>query len=182
MLRLNELSKYSMQKKLTEKDIKILKYEKRIGYVFSGLILCFGGLFNLIYFILTKVNPEYLMVGLINLSFVSLSLFVCYSINKKVNLDLQKNTKQLIPFNIVEKIEEKSYEAGSGAMFIPILGNLFPKLWGQEMRESMKYYIVSEKQKHEVEKEVYDYCKKGDIIFVHTAVHSLTVLIFSKSA
>lgn len=46
----------------------------------------------------------------------------------------------------------------------------------------MKYYIVSEKRKHEVEKEVYDYCKKGDIIFVHTAVHSLTVLIFSKSA
>lgn len=170
-----------MEKNLTEKDIKILKYEKRIGYVFSGLILCFGGLFNLIYFILTKVNPEYLMLGLINFGIVLLSLFVCYSINKKVNLDLQKNTKQLIPFNIVEKIEEKSYEAGSGAMFIPILGNLFPKLWGQEMRESMKYFIVSEKRKHEVEKEVYDYCKKGDTIFVHTAVHSETVLNFSKA-
>ena len=118
-----------MTEKLTDKDRKVLKYERRIGFVFSGLIVCFGGLFNLLYFVLNKTELDYLMVYLIDLGILLLAYFVCNRINLKVNRDLKDNTKELLKKRVDKKIEDKSYEAGSGALFLPILGNLFPKLW-----------------------------------------------------
>jgi hypothetical protein len=50
---------------------------------------------------------------------------------------------------------EESAEAGSGAMFIPILGNLFPKLWGQKMNVSNKYLVFTDKHKYQVNEENY---------------------------
>ena len=40
---------------LTKKDIKILKYEKRIGFIFAEFILVFAALINLGYIL---KNPE----------------------------------------------------------------------------------------------------------------------------
>lgn len=169
-----------MDKELTDKDRKVLKYERRIGFVFSGLILSFGGLFNLIYFVLNKIEQNYLMVILIDLGIVLLSYSVCNRINLKVNRDLKDNKKELLKKRVDKKIEEKSYEAGSGALYIPILGDLFPKLWGQKMRETRRYYIFTSDSKYEVEKEVYNDLKKDTDFYVHFAKHSETVLNFSK--
>ncbi len=169
-----------MNRDLTEKDRKVLKYEKRIGYVFSGLIICFGGLFNLFYFLLNKTGQDYLMVSLIDLGILLLAYFVCNRINKNVNRDLKDNKKELLKKRVEKKIEEKSYEAGSGALYIPVLGDLFPKLWGQKMGETRRYYIFTSDSKYEVEKEVYNDIKKDTDFYVHFAKHSETVLNFSK--
>ena len=169
-----------MTEKLTDKDRKVLKYERRIGFVFSGLIVCFGGLFNLLYFVLNKTELDYLMVYLIDLGILLLAYFVCNRINLKVNRDLKDNTKELLKKRVDKKIEDKSYEAGSGALFLPILGNLFPKLWGQKMRETRKYYLFTSDTKYEVDKVVYDDLKKDTDFYVHFAKHSETVLNFSK--
>ncbi len=169
-----------MTKELAEEDRKVLKYEKRIGYVFSGLILSFGGLFNLIYFVLNNPGQDYLVVSLINLGILLFAYSVCNRINLKVNLDLKDNTKELLKKRVDKKIEEKSYEAGSGTLFIPILGNLFPKLWGQKMRETRKYFIFTIDTNYEVDKEVYDDLKKDMDFYVHFAKRSETVLNFSK--
>jgi len=99
-----------MTQELTNKDRKVLKYEKRIGYVLGGLILCFGGLFNLFYFLLIKSDYNYLLVLFINLGVILLSYLVCRKINLKVNRDLKANTKELLKEKIAEKVEEKSYE------------------------------------------------------------------------
>jgi hypothetical protein len=169
-----------MNRELTDKDRKVLKYERRIGFVFSGLIICFGGLFNLIYFVLNKTGQDYLMVSLIDLGILLLAYFVCSRINLTVNRDLIDNTKELIKKRVDKKIEEKSYEAGSGALYIPILGVLFPKIWGQKMRETRKYYVFTSDTKYEVDKEVYDDLEKDTDFYVHFAEHSETVLNFSK--
>ena len=55
-----------MKIELTENDRKILKQEKRIGYVFMTLIYSFGGLFNLFYFIFQKDSPDYKLISFIN--------------------------------------------------------------------------------------------------------------------
>lgn len=169
-----------MTKELTDKDRKVLKYERRIGFVFSGLVLCFGGLFNLFYFVLNKSEQTYLIIILIDLGIVLLAYLVCNRINLKVNRDLKGNKKELLKKRVDKKIEEKSYEAGSGALYIPILGDLFPKLWGQKMRETRRYYIFTSDSKYEVEKEVYNDLKKDTDFYVHFAKHSETVLNFSK--
>lgn len=169
-----------MTKKLTDKDRKVLKYEKRIGFVFCGLIICFGCLFNLLYFILNKTGQDYLMVSLIDIGILLLAYFVCNRINLKINRDLKINTKEILKKSVVKKIEEKSYEAGSGALYSPILGNLFPKLWEQRMRETRKYYIFTSETKYEVNKEMYNSLLKDTDFYVHFAKHSETVLNFSK--
>lgn len=169
-----------MTQELNDKDRKVLQYEKRIGFVFSGLILCFGGFFNLFYFVLNKTEQNYLMIILIDLGIILLAYFVCNKIYLKVNRDLKDNRKEILKKRVDKKMEEKSYEAGSGALFMPILGNLFPKLWGQKMRETRIYYIFTGDTKYEVEKEFYDELKMDMDFYVHFAKHSETVLKFSK--
>ena len=149
-----------MNTKLTKKDIKILKEEKRIGFVFLGIILSFGGLFNLFYFIIYEAN--YLIISLVDVGIILLGFFVLNSVNKNVNRDLKENKKEFYTRKVENKLEEKSYEAGSGNLYIPILGDLFPKLWGQKMTETMKYFIVSNNHNYEVDKEFYNNIKKGE--------------------
>lgn len=56
---------------------------------------------------------------------------------------------------VVRKKVEKSFEAGSGELYIPILGDLFPKLWGQKINEKYKYLVFTEKYRYEVGEEDY---------------------------
>lgn len=167
-----------MTKELTDKDRKNLRYEKRMGYVFAGLILSFGGIFSLYYLVLFKTPTDYLIVSLTDAGIILLAYFVCNRVNLKLNRDLKENTKELHMKRVCKKIQEKSYEAGSGAL-IPFLGDLFPKLWGQKMRESMKYFIITNDSKYEVDKEMYDYLKKDSDFYVHISKHSETILAFS---
>jgi hypothetical protein len=62
---------------------------------------------------------------------------------------------------VVSKKIEKSYEGGSGSLHIPFLGDLFPKLFSQEMKESFKYYVFTKKHRYEVEKHDYDRLQIG---------------------
>ena len=64
---------------------------------------------------------------------------------------------------IVDKEIKKSFEAGSGNLFIPILGDLFPKLWGQKMNEKNKYLIFTEKYRYEVGEGDYSTLNIGDV-------------------
>lgn len=156
--------------KLTEEDRKILKYEKRIGYVFSGIIVFCGGMFNLLYFTLNNTLPDYLLIGLINLGILMVAYFVCNRINLKINRDLKDNTKMILKRKVEQKIEEKSYEAGSGTLFI-----------GQEMKETMKYLIITTDNRYEIDKDLYDNIDKDTYFYIHLAKHSEIIVAFSKA-
>lgn len=81
----------------------------------------------------------------------------------------------------VEKsIEESSYEAGNIALFIPVSGNIFSKLWGQKMRETRKYYIIASDTNCEVDKDVFDDLIVDMDFYAHFAKHSEMVLNFSR--
>lgn len=176
----NGKKKKKMFQNLTEKDRKVLKYEKRAGYVLSGLILCFGGLFNLVYLVMPSNEPNFLIIGIIDTAILLLSYFTCYKINYKINLDLKENEKKLVKRTVDKKVEEKSHETGSGNLYIPILGELFPMLWGQKMNEKKKYFIYSNDYKHEVDEETYNYLKNGNEFYIHLAKNSGVILSFSR--
>lgn len=65
-----------------------------------------------------------------------LALWSYYALTRKIRLDLSEQGLELIaveePYTVAEY---KDYEAGSAVLFIPILGNLFPRLWGAKMCE-----------------------------------------------
>jgi hypothetical protein len=169
-----------MKALLTNQDRKVLNYEKRIGYVFSGLVIIAGGFFTLFYFLLIKTEPNYLLVGLIGLGIILLAYFICSRVNRKLNRDLKAGEKEILKRAVENKTEVKSHEAGSGMLFIPVLASLSPKLWGPKMNKANRYFIFTSDNKYEVDKEIYDDFKKGDNFYIHFAKHSETVLGFSK--
>jgi hypothetical protein len=160
---------------LTDKDIKTIKYEKRIGFVFSGFVWAFGGLFNLIY-VLINQDIVWTMLIPVDTGLIGLSILISYLMNRKYNMDLKSGTK-IVRIEKVQQIEtETTYEAGSGSMFIPILGNIFPKIWGQEMRPIVKLNLIINGFRYEVEKDDFSETKKDDKVEMYYSRHSDTLL------
>lgn len=157
--------------KLTDKDIQRLKNEKRTGFIFSELVLAMGGLFSLIYWV---INPD--MEGtnllLMDTGVIGVSILVSYFMNKQYNKDLNSGTKIILMETVQGKENHKSHKANSGAMYIPILGDLFPKLFGQKMQPALKLNLIINGYRFEVEKNVFDEVKKDDLIEMHYTIYS----------
>lgn len=161
--------------KLTDKDIKTIKYEKRTGYVFPGFILAFGS-FYLLFYTLSNQNISWKIIILFAAGLIGISILTSILINRKYNMDLRSGTK-MVRIEQVEQIETlTSYEAGSGAMYIPILGDRFPKLWGQKMRPKIKFNLIINGFRFEVEKDDFSKVKTGDQVEMHYTMHSDTLL------
>ncbi len=62
---------------------------------------------------------------------------------------------------IIEKEIVKGYEAGSASLYIPILGDIFPKLFGPKMKEYNKFVIKTDNGKYEVNENYYNNCVIG---------------------
>ena len=165
---------------LSNNDRKKLQAERRIGYIFMAIIYLFGGLFNLIYFLISAFGIGQTALILIDSIVLVLGAIVMILINKQVNKDLKSNTKGVMTKTVKDKYTEKSHEAGSGMLYIPILGNLFPKLWDQKMRETFKYFIVTENYTYEVEMGEYEEFQIGEAIHVHYGKASGVILGYSK--
>ena len=165
--------------KLTKENIKTLKYEKRIGFVFAGLIIAFGALINL-FIIVSSPEKNWLLLLLIDLCIVGLSYLVAFSMNRKINRDLREGIKVVKTEKIEIKKSEIDYEVGSGALYIPILGDLFSKLWGHKMKEYSKYILIINGVGHTVEKELFDSVIEGGLIEVHNSKYSDIFFEFKK--
>ncbi len=48
-------------------------------------------------------------------------------------------------------INNADYEAGSGMLYMPVLASIFPKMYGQKMRETKKSYLITNtNEKYEI--------------------------------
>lgn len=69
---------------------------------------------------------------------------------------------------IVEKKEYKlDFEARSGSLCIPILGDLFPNLWGQKMNLVDKWILIIDNMEYYVGKDTYDNITEGDFVEIY---------------
>jgi len=168
-----------MKIELTKENLKKLKFEKRIGFVFALLVIAFGALINLVY-IVSNHEKSLLLLLLIGFGIVGLSYLICFLINRKINKDLRAGTKAVRIEKIGEKIYKPDYEVGSGVLYIPVLGNLFSKLWGIKMKENSKYILVIKGIEYNVEKELFDKVIEGDSIEIHESKYSDIFLEFKK--
>ncbi len=156
---------------LTESDIRILKGQKRIAYVFSGIVLAFGLLFNILYIIMIA-NKDLLILLSVDAAIVLLSFLISYWMNKRINKDIREETSIVRLAEVQGKENIPSYEAGSGTMHIPVLGDLFPKLWSQKMRESSKFYLIIERYRYEVGQELYEKVNEKETVKMCFSQHS----------
>ncbi len=165
--------------KLSSEDIKELKYEKRFGFIFPAMIIALAVLLNTLYF-LTQPEPNMVYVILFNSAVLLLSLLLNYKMNHKLNMDLRKGIKISKRAEVQDKEHINSSEAGSGMLYIPILGDLFPKLWGQKMRLNKYYSLVLNNTRYEVDQNLYEAVAVGDEVNIYYAENSNSQLGIEK--
>ncbi|MGA3014947.1 MAG: hypothetical protein ABSD71_13045 [Bacteroidales bacterium] len=165
---------------LTAEDIKKLKYEKRIGYVFSAIIFSFGGLFNVIYFCTPLIELKLIFILIIDLLILIFGYLICFFMNKGFTNDLKSNKKKDKIERIVRKEEIIDYEAGSGTLDIPILSNLFPKLFRRAMRPIKILYLVIDNNRYPVDESFYNSVNEDELVIMYYSEYSETLLGFKK--
>jgi len=159
---------------LTDKDIQTIKYEKRTAYVFSAFIVALTAVLSL--FSLTVYQSGWLALLLVNLGVMALSGFISYRVNLKYDRDIAAGTKLVNVVQVTNKVDHITYEAGSGALYIPILASIFPSLWGQKMKPNVNYKLGINGYSYVVSKEVYENTRQHGAVEMHYAMHSNTLL------
>lgn len=162
--------------RLTEKDKQAIRLEKRIGFVFGIIVIMAGiiALFLISYY--RDFSWPALSVMLASFLVAATAIFVAARMNRKYNRDL-KEDKRVAKTGVVQLKEEAvDYEAGSGVLYIPILGDLFPKLWGQKMSKLQKYNLIIDNHRFTVAKELFDSIEEGDEVTMYYPACSDTLL------
>jgi len=147
---------------ITENDIKTLKYEKRMGYIFATPFFAFGILFSVVLFATTH-ETNWTLFFLVNLSTFPLGYLIAFFRNRKINKDLRTGTKMVTIGKITRKEHQIDYEVGSGSL-------------GQEMKAYSKYVLTVNGIEYNVEKELFDTVEEVDFIEVHEAKYSEVLL------
>jgi len=165
-----------MRLRLTEKDIKELKYQCRMGYVLSAMIFILGTFIGgAIYGLNINTNSEGLNLEidlLIALGFLIISFFVSYIMNGKYYSDIRNNEKISETKIIQRKIDKKDYEAGSG--------NMTTLSHNNPMKEFTRYDLIIENTKYRVDKILFDICADGDEVLFYYAPKSKYLLSIEK--
>ena len=154
-----------MRMRLTEQDIKDLKYQCRMGYIIPFFFLTLGSIFitGFVHLIITGIKePEgdfhiYMTIGVIFI----VSILINYLMNGKLKKDIQNGEKILEQKTIQRKESMIVAEAGSANV-----GNL-PHF--RPMNTAIRYDLIIDNTKYRIEKELYEKCKDGDDIYFHIA-------------
>jgi len=154
-----------MKKKLTEKDIKELRYQCRTGYVIPIMIFIIGTFISIVIYELyfnsksNGLNTDNIL--LTALGFITLSILIGFRMNHKLLSDIRYGEK-VIETKIIQKREfKRDYEAGSGTIY-----------FGQEMKGYDSFSIVVENCRYRVDKEIFMNSNKGDEVLFNYAPRS----------
>ncbi|NTU95519.1 MAG: hypothetical protein HGA52_05660 [Bacteroidales bacterium] len=170
---------FQTEQQLSAEEIVIIRKEKRMGYIFASLILMFGLLLNL-WIILDSAVENKGVLLIIDPLVVLISYFICRLVNSDLNKDLRAGVKTIITETVQKKEARYVGEAGSGVLYIPILGDLFPKLWGLGMRMTSVFKLVIGSVRYTVEEETYANVEEGSAVKMHFAPNSKILLKVEK--
>ena len=167
-------SKMTLQKE----DIANIKKEMIIGNLIS-IVIVFGVLiFDFAQVFQKSFSVENIL--LINAFGLLIAIFSNYLLNFKYRKDLEINEKYFVSGNVNDKISQTEYEAGSGSLYIPILGNLFPKIWGQQMKKEQIKFLKVDNELVAVKNSVYESVDINTTVKIYYSKISNTFLGIEK--
>lgn len=152
---------------LTPEEIKEIKYNKRFGYILSVVVIVCG---TTTVFVCSQIETIKLSnIRIFELTFLTfgLSALVLYVMNRKLNMDLRFKERLVETKRIDNRKKLVDYEVGSGSLYIPLLGDLFPKIWGQEMKGKKKFRLTIDGENYDVEEDLFNAVNEGDEIELH---------------
>ncbi|MBB5334314.1 hypothetical protein [Chryseobacterium koreense] len=163
---------------LQKEDIANIKKEMIIGNLISIVIV-----FGVLIFDFAQVYQKSFSVEnilLINGFGLLIAIFSNYLLNSKYRKDLEINEKYFVTGNVNDKISQTEYEAGSGSLYIPILGNLFPKIWGQQMKKEQIKFLKVDNELVAVKNSVYESVDINTTVKIYYSKISNTFLGIEK--
>jgi amino acid permease len=164
-----------MNKSLTLKDIKELRYQCRMGYILPFFLFFFGTLFSIALYenLLNKEDTTNLVAAVsILLVWVFLAILISYKMNGKYYQDIRNNIKVPNTKIIQQKNRKRDFEAGSG--------NMTTLPHNNPMKEFYRYDFIVENTIYRVEKELFESCSEGDTIHFYYAPKSNYLLTIEK--
>jgi len=164
------------QRNLTGSDRKEIKSMTRFGFVLPTMIILLGVILNMYFLLDTKVNLNPQILFAADFVIILLCIFISYRMNHKHFKDLRNGVKRIELAKVTSKQDKTSYEAGSGTLYIPILGDLFPKLWGQKSKPKHLVYLIIDNYRYQINKELYDKVRKGELVEMHYSIFGNTLL------
>lgn len=147
-----------------------LKRALRPGFVFAFIIVAFTLLALLVGSFLQELDSTHLV--LISVTGILLTAFVYWLVNKNIHNDIRTKAVDVVEGVIQSKVSNEEGIAGSGVLYIPILGDLFPSIWGAEMSTQMYYKVIINNTVYTLSEQVYNKIEEGDKVS----------LVFSKQA
>lgn len=141
-------------------DIDALKLATRPGEIFGILIFAFTVL-GVVTAAITQIYSPVELFG-----FLAIGVAIAFGITYIVNRSIYKDIKQHVSYIEAGVVDSKSKKlvpvAGSGALYIPVLGRLFPSLWGQKMKKVVRCDLVINNIFYEVNMDDYESIEEGD--------------------
>ncbi|GET23207.1 hypothetical protein [Prolixibacter denitrificans] len=153
-----------MKRRLTKEDIRFLKYEKRNGYVFAGMILLAGILFNFIDLSMTDIIHQHTVLVAVDMVIIGLSWMTLHRVNRDLNRDLEAGYRTVRIEKVTGKMKHTGHEAGSGT------------LSNQEMKSIDKFQLIINQAAYDVSREFFDKVSEGDEVEMYFAQHSHVLL------
>lgn len=150
-----------MRAKLSEEDIKNLKYQCRAGYVVSILFFLTGSSIIFVLYYINDINSLPKAV-LLFLTILTISFLIAFFMMNKYITDINNKVKILDVKKIQAKELKKAYEAGSGGR-LSFDGN---------MKAFNRYDIISDNTRYRINKAFFEACREGDEVIFHIAPKS----------
>jgi hypothetical protein len=152
-----------MNKPLTEKDIKEIKYQCRMGFILPGMLLIFSNFMLFVSILVRLVEIERSLIYLCAFTINLIPLVLCYLMNWKYLVDL-KNGEKVGELKTIQRKELKhDFEAGSGNVTLNI---------SKEMNEFIRYDIIVENTRYQIDNEFSNNCNSGDEVVFYYAPKS----------
>ncbi|PKP00736.1 MAG: hypothetical protein CVU14_07010 [Bacteroidetes bacterium HGW-Bacteroidetes-9] len=161
--------------KLTEADIRLIKYEKRFGYIFAGLILSMGAFLNLFYFV-ASAEKNLLIAIPVDFIILILSGLVVFFMNRKLNQDLKADYRKKTDARVGAKQSEPVFKPGARGLKTEIVGNMLPEALATEDETSERYYLIIDNHRYEVSRNLYQKVEPGDSVKMYFSAFSETYL------
>lgn len=138
--------------------------------VMSAVLLILG-LGCVLWFVLGDSPAKMFSMALFFVPALILTLLAVRFFTKNIRSDIRSGHTRTRVSEVKSILEEKNAEAGSGSLYIPVLGSLFPDLFGERMRsQAVKYIVTRENEKFEIPPET------------NVAVHEPVKIYFSEKS
>lgn len=164
-----------MKKTLTQKDIKDLRYQCRMGYVIPVFIFLLGSIFAVAIYEL-DINSGNEINTKLDLLFAAgcavIAMLVSYKMNRNYYIDIRNNEKIAYAKILQKKISKTDYEAGSG--------NMTTLPHNNPMKAFIRYDFIIDNTMFKVDKDLFESCRDGDEVILYYAPKSRYLISIEK--